>query len=242
MRVAHIVRVYRHAFTARRTPYFIAYSAYVAITILVRVNAFLSIGSVVQRCLHHCLDVLAESERINAGVKRASFVVSKLFFAVARTGPNPFPKGDMSPPWGEVATDNVQLNTSIIPRIIATFSTSSPDSAAEQSQLEIEKIEPGLSGSDLAPMGETNTANGPWDLDPGHAAHLLASLRSNTPAIHSGVATPRPPPMQELNAPFPDIIFGLHNDESFQAWPDFNNDLDAMFWMPNLPLNGPQNG
>jgi hypothetical protein len=225
-------------------PYFIAYSAYIAIAILMRVNAFFEVGAEVHRCLQHGLDVLVDSERINAGVKRASFVISKLLFAVARNGPNPFPPNDAMPaPWGEVVTDNIHLDPAVIPRIIATFSATSPDAAAEQSQLEVHPNEPGLGGHNRSLGVEGNAGQGPWDLDSGTAAQLLTSLRTNTPA-HSAVATPKPPPLPlaDTPTPFPDIIFGLHSDEAFQYWPDFNNDLDAMLWMPGLITNGPPNG
>lgn len=244
MRVATIVRVYKNAFTGRRMPYFIAYSAYVAITILMRINAYLEAGSDVQKCLHNCLDVLADSERINAGVKRASFVVSKLLFAIARGGPNPFPPTDrLVVPWGELATDNIQLDPMVIPRIIATFSASSPDAATEQSQLETMSSSAAFGAVSLSHVDEEDRTHSPWDLDSGTAAQLLTSLRTNTSA-QSAVATPKPQHMQEpvALAPFPDIIFGLHSDEAFQSWPDFNNDLEAMLWMPGLITNGPQHG
>jgi hypothetical protein len=191
---------------------------------------------------------MADSEKINAGVKRASFVISKLLFAVARSGPNPFPvKGNMPAPWGEIVTDNIQMDPSIIPRIIATFSATSPDAAAEQSQLEVDPAEPGFRGhSNTSMMTGAPAAppQGPWDLDSdGTAAQLLTSMRTNTPA-HSTVATPKQQPLTlagpETPAPFPDIVFGLHSDEAFlQTWPDFNNDLEAMLWMPGLITNGP---
>jgi hypothetical protein len=220
-------------------PYFIAYSAYVAVTILIRVNAFLESGSDVHRCLQRCLEDLADSEKINAGVKRASFIISKLLFAVARSGPNPFPPPEaLSPPWGEIATDHLQLDSNVIPKIIATFQATSPDAAAEQSQLEVQANEPVLSTTDINHDNNGLGGNGPWDLDSGTAAQLLTSLRTNTPA-HSAVATPKPPPFPEPPAPFPDIIFGLHSDEAFQSWPDFNNELEAMLWMPGLITNGP---
>ncbi|KIW02202.1 uncharacterized protein PV09_06358 [Verruconis gallopava] len=240
MRVSHLVTIYKHAFTGRRMPYFIAYSSYVAVAILMRINAFLEAGSNVHKCLQHGLNVLADSERVNAGLKRAGYVISKLLFAVARTGPNPFPPSDtMPPPWGEVLTDNVHLDQNIIPKIIATFSATSPDAAAEQSQLEVHPNEPGLGGhrQDSAASGK-----GSWDIDSdGTAAQLLTSMRTNTPA-HSAVATPKPHPLPlpETPAPFPDIVFGLHSDEAFlQSWPDFNSDLEAMLWMPGLITNGP---
>lgn len=248
MRVSHLVTIYRYAFTGRRMPYFIAYSAYISIAILMRVNAFLEAGTEVHRCLQRGLDVMSDSEKINAGVKRASFVISKLLFAVARSGPNPFPvKGNTPPPWGEIVTDTIQLDPGIIPRIIATFSATSPDAAAEQSQLEVHPNEPGFGGQSNSMMTGAATApppQGPWDIDSdGTAAQLLTSMRTNTPA-HSAVATPKPPPLSLLGpenpAPFPDIVFGLHSDEAFlQTWPDFNNDLEAMLWMPGLITNGP---
>lgn len=247
MRVSHLVTIYRHAFTGRRMPYFIAYSAYISIAILMRVNAFLESGTEVHRCLQRALDVMADSEKINAGIKRASFVISKLLFAVARTGPNPFPSQmQMSAPWGEVVTDHIQLDPSIIPKIIATFQATSPDAAAEQSQMEILPNEPLMGGHSSSMMTGIPAAppQGPWDLDSdGTAAQLLTSMRTNTPA-HSAVATPKPHSFSlsghETPAPFPDIVFGLHSDEAFlQTWPDFNNDLEAMLWMPGLITNGP---
>jgi hypothetical protein len=223
-------------------PYFIAYSAYIAVTILMRVNAFLEIGSEVHKCLQHALDVLVDSERINAGVKRASYVIHKLLFAVARSGPNPFPPQDAMPaPWGEVVTDNVHLDPTVVLRIIATFSATSPDAAAEQSQLEVQANDLGLTGHSNAMIAAVaGPGQGAWDLDSGTAAQLLTSLRTNTPA-QSAVATPKPQnlTLPETPAPFPDIIFGLHSDEAFQSWPDFNNDLEAMLWMPGLITNGP---
>jgi hypothetical protein len=152
----------------------------------------------------------------------------------------------MPPPWGEVVSDHIQLDPSIIPRIIATFQATSPDAAAEQSQMEVAPNEPGLGGHSSSMMTGVPAAppQGPWDLDSdGTAAQLLTSMRTNTPA-HSAVATPKPQslslPGPETPAPFPDIVFGLHSDEAFlQTWPDFNNDLEAMLWMPGLITNGP---
>ncbi|QDS71093.1 hypothetical protein FKW77_009103 [Venturia effusa] len=254
IRLAQIARVYCHAFTVRRTPYFIAYSAYVAITILIRVSAHLPQGSSAQKSLHICLGILSDSEKTNQGVKRASFVVSKLLFAVARGGPNPFPDSDhRKEPWGEVIDDRIELNREAMTMMISTFSTTSPDAAAEQSQLEIHPQEPGINGHAFSQQGQAQLASPSSgeqqqqprsfnDMDQGTAAQLLASLRTNTPVVSSA-------PSPKMNAyggagggvsvfdnmqAFPDTIFGLHNDESFQSWPDFNEHLETLLYGGHL--------
>jgi hypothetical protein len=257
IRLAHIARVYCHAFTVRRTPYFIAYSAYVAITILIRVSAHLPQGSSAQQSLHICLGILSDSEKTNQGVKRASFVVSKLLFAVARSGPNPFPDSEIHKrePWGETVNDRIELSREAMVMIISTFSTTSPDAAAEQSQLEVHPQDPGINGHVFSqqaqqqrqltspPLGsEPRTFN---DMDSGAAAQLLASLRTNTPVISTA-----PSPKMTYNGgtfdsmqAFPDTIFGLHSDESFQSWPDFSDHLETLLYGGNLMSGlGPEGG
>lgn len=73
-----IVQCYYTAFTVRRAPYFIAYSAFVAATILIRVAAQPPAGALFHDRLNVCLWFLRESERINAGVSKANFVITKL--------------------------------------------------------------------------------------------------------------------------------------------------------------------
>lgn len=247
IRLAQIARVYCHAFTVRRTPYFIAYSAYVAITILIRVSAHLPQGSSAQKSLHFCLGILSDSEKTNQGVKRASFVVSKLLFAVARGGPNPFPDSEnhRREPWGEVIDDRIELSREAMSMIISTFSTTSPDAAAEQSQLEVHPQDPGINGhpSFHQAQAQLQLASGDQqqpprsfnDMDQGTAAQLLASLRTNTPVI-SSAPSPKMNPYSALDSvqAFPDTIFGLHNDESFQSWPDFNEHLETLLYGGNL--------
>jgi len=224
-------------------PYFIAYSAYVAITILIRVSAQLPKGNEAQIGLHICLGILADSEKTNAGVKRASFVVSKLLFAIARGGPNPFPETEVhrSAPWGETVNDKIELSPGTMSRIISTFSTTSPDAAAEQSQLEVHPSDPGIQGPFIP-----DNIRGYTTMDSGTAAQLLASLRTNTPAqvissapspkIYPGNGNPAGGPNGTLvdnmmsMAFLPDTIFGLHNDESFQSWPDFNDHLETLLY------------
>jgi len=254
IRLAHIARVYCHAFTVRRTPYFIAYSAYVAITILIRVSAHLPKGSDAQQSLHICLGILSDSEKTNQGVKRASFVVSKLLFAVARSGPNPFPESEIHrrEPWGETVNDRIELSREAMGMILNTFSTTSPDAAAEQSQLEVHPQDPGINGHPFQsqtqltsppPGSDPRTFN---DMDSGAAAQLLASLRTNTPVISTA-----PSPKMTYNGggnfdsvqAFPDTIFGLHNDESFQSWPDFSDHLETLLYGGNLMSGlGPEGG
>lgn len=265
IRLAQIARVYCHAFTVRRTPYFIAYSAYVAITILIRVSAHLPQGSSAQKALHVCLGILSDSEKTNQGVKRASFVVSKLLFAVARGGPNPFPDSEnhRREPWGETIDDRIELSREAMSMIISTFSTTSPDAAAEQSQLEIHPQDPGMSGipSSFHQQSQTQLSSPHQqqqqqsadqqphprtfnDMDQGTAAQLLASLRTNTPVISSAPS----PKMTSYNGAFdtvqafPDTIFGLHNDESFQSWPDFNEHLETLLFGGGLIGMGGEGG
>jgi hypothetical protein len=228
--LAHTVRVYCHAFTVRRTPYFIAYSAYVAITILIRVAAHTRAGSVPYQCLQNCMAILEESEKTNAGVKRARFVVSKLIFAIGKKSAITFPPGNMVAPWGEVLSDKFVLDTPATIQIISSFSLSSPDTTGGRSEWD-SHVDPGLNTP--APSG----AYQPLELDNDGAAHLLASLRSTTPAI---VATPRSLPPLEANTPFPDAIFGLHGEDAFQSWPDFDNHLENIYdWPPpNLMSEG----
>jgi hypothetical protein len=234
-RLAHIVNNYSHAFTIRRAPYFIAYSAYVATTILIRLSSHQEDGSVPHQCLHLCLAILSESERINAGVKRASFVVNKLVFALARRGPNPFPSHISGPPWGQVVTDKFDIDSARIFQIIDSFSLSSPDASAERSDLESSRIDPGLSG-----QSRPEASHLPMELDNDSAAQLLASLRSNTPAISELQHTPRSQPY-DIGPPLPDIIFGLHNDDTLQTWPHFNNQLEHMMYNWNLPVTMTEN-
>jgi hypothetical protein len=252
IRLAHIARVYCHAFTVRRTPYFIAYSAYVAITILIRVSAHLPKGSDAQQGLHLCLGILSDSEKTNQGVKRASFVVSKLLFAVARAGPNPFPDSEIHrrEPWGETVNDRIELSREAMTMIISTFSTTSPDAAAEQSQLEVHPQDPGINShvfSQQQQLAATPGSHEPRtfnDMDSGAAAQLLASLRTNTPVISTA-----PSPKIYNGGTFdnmqalPDTIFGLHSDESFQSWPDFSDHLETLLYGGNLMSGlGPEGG
>lgn len=256
IRLAQIARVYCHAFTVRRTPYFIAYSAYVAITILIRISAHLPQGSSAQKSLHFCLGILSDSEKTNQGVKRASFVVSKLLFAVARGGPNPFPDSEnhRREPWGEVIDDRIDLSREAMGMIISTFSTTSPDAAAEQSQLEIHPQDPGINGHPFSQQGQSQLTSPSGeqqprtfnDMDQGTAAQLLASLRTNTPVI-SSAPSPKMNPysgsaFDNMQA-FPDTIFGLHNDDSFQSWPDFNEHLETLLYGGSLMSGmGPEPG
>lgn len=79
IRISYIVHCYCAAFTVRRAPYFIAYSAFVAATILIRVAALPQVGA--SRCrerLKVCLSLLQQSERTNSGAKRANAVVRRL--------------------------------------------------------------------------------------------------------------------------------------------------------------------
>jgi hypothetical protein len=232
IRLAHIVNTYSHAFTVRRAPYFIAYSAYVALTILLRLAAYQTEGSVSQQCVHACLIFLEESERINAGVKRAMFVVSRLMFAVARRGPNPFPKKLDYQLWGQVITDNIEMECADVFQIIDSFSVSSPDAAAVRSGLESSHaIDPQLPVQSLQ-----ETSHLPIEMDNDSAAQLLASLRSNTPAISELQHTPRDQATQESGALYPDIIFGLHSDDALQYWPGFNGQLETAILNWHSPL------
>jgi len=210
----------------------------VAITILIRVAAHLNAGSVPQQCVHSSLRVLTESEKINAGVKRASFVVGKLL-SIARHGPNPFPNTISAPPWGEVLTDSFEIDSETVFRVIDSFSLSSPDATTDGRGLEqAHVIDPGLSGT----LVQSDRA---IEMDNDSAAQLLASLRSTTPAVSERQHTPRAPTAQDTSTAFPDIIFGLHGDDALQPWPDVNNHLETMLYgwhMPGLVHEPPTTG
>jgi hypothetical protein len=236
IRLAYIVNTYSHAFTIRRAPYFIAYSAYVATTILIRLSSYQKDRSVPHQCLHACLIVMDEAEKINAGVKRAMFVVSRLLFAVARRGPNPFPQQLDNSPWGRPVSDKFEIDTASIDMIIKTFSVSSPDAATERPELGPSlSIDPGLSG-----LLQTSGPRVTKELDKDAAAQLLASLRWNTAAIAGSLQqTPKPPAAQEITTPLPDMIFGLHSEDALQSWPDFNDQMAqvmANYLSPILPI------
>jgi hypothetical protein len=213
IRLAHIVNTYSYAFTVRRAPYFIAYSAYVACTILIRLASYQEKGSVPQQCLHACLIVLDESEKINAGMRRAMYVVSRLLFAVARRGPNPFPHQLDNAPWGQPVSDNFEIDSAAINAIIKTFSLSSPDAATERPEPErSHTIDPGLPR-----LLRTGTPRVSMELDNDSAAQLLASLRSNAAALaRSPHYTFEDQAAQEVTIPMPDTIFGLHSEDALQ--------------------------
>ena len=78
VRISLIIQCYCVAFTVRRAPYFIAYSAYVATTILIRVAAYHPAGSVFHARLEVCLRLLEEGKKVNAGVRKAYSVVTRL--------------------------------------------------------------------------------------------------------------------------------------------------------------------
>ncbi|KAF2435402.1 hypothetical protein EJ08DRAFT_580700 [Tothia fuscella] len=231
IRLAHVARAYCHAFTVRRTPYFIAYAAYVAITILLRVSAYQQPGSTPHQCVQYCLEILSASERTNAGVRKANSVVSKLIFVVNRKGPNPFPPGLSNPPWGQVLNERFDIDASSSFKIIDSFSLSSPDTTRQRSEWEPRVVESALNGQD------SRLDHQSMELDHDSAAHLLASLRTNTPGM---VDIPRDFVGHEVSTPFPDIIFGLHGDDAMQPWPEFNNHLENIYdWAPSGVMSEP---
>ncbi|KAK3077080.1 hypothetical protein LTS18_011259, partial [Coniosporium uncinatum] len=83
IRLAFILRSYCCTFTIRRSPYFIAYSAYVAATILIRVAAHQQSANVMT-ALRACLNILQDNEKTNSGVHRANFVLSQLLRATGQ--------------------------------------------------------------------------------------------------------------------------------------------------------------
>ncbi|KAF2095606.1 hypothetical protein NA57DRAFT_11696, partial [Rhizodiscina lignyota] len=82
IRLSCIIQHYCTAFTIRRAPYFISYCAYVACTILVRVVRHVPEevpdGSALWDGLALLREFLRNSQRTNAGVTRANFVLEKL--------------------------------------------------------------------------------------------------------------------------------------------------------------------
>lgn len=83
LKLTCLIQCYAAAFTVRRAPYFIAYSAFVAATILVRVLSRNMTDQMCRERLIFCLTYLRDSEKVNAGVSKANRVISKL---IVRSG------------------------------------------------------------------------------------------------------------------------------------------------------------
>lgn len=220
MRIAYIVQSYAAAFTVRRAPYFVAYSSYVASTILIRVAARQEASCNTHKCLGICLKILEENEKINTGIKRANYVVGKL---LKGTGLGTFHSTSESEGngniFGETVSDEIEVSPTEVSSIIDSFSMVDRDSAAgrrppngnmQQSHLTTtsQQATP-LDKNFLSAPSTSVSLGGSMTLSP------LAALPRDMDPNMTGVYE-----YQDPDA-FNDIIFGLHGTEFLDSWPDF---------------------
>jgi len=126
IRLAFILRSYCCTFTIRRSPYFIAYSAYVAATILVRVAAHQQSANVMT-ALRACLNILQDNEKTNSGVHRANFVLSQLLRATGQEHLRVSPDSERDiHTWVPTMDDSFEIEPANIDPIIESFSMSHP--------------------------------------------------------------------------------------------------------------------
>lgn len=204
-RIARLVRDYTLAFTTRRAPYFIAYSAYVAATILIRVVSRAATDHPAKDALRVCLQILVDNERINPGVKRANHVVARL----RQSADLEIGLREARFTLEEILGVDVDLTIEDIQRIIQAFSSDREISAAARADAESSISRPLPS---MPPQGSfdvaTPIANTPQGM-------LLPDMTHDPNMTSLGNLYP------EHDNAMADIIFGLHGSEFHQWWPDF---------------------
>jgi hypothetical protein len=220
MRIAYIVQSYSAEFTVRRAPYFVAYSSYVASTILIRVAARQEASCNTHKCLGICLTILEENEKINTGIKRANYVVEKL---LKGTGLGTFHSKSESEEhgtiFGESVSDEIEVSPKEVASIIDSFSIVDRDSAAGRRPPNgnMQHSYVTTTGQQATPP-DKNFSSGPsTSISPGGSMALspLAALPRDIDPNLTGVYEYQDPEA------FNDIIFGLHGNEFLDLWPDF---------------------
>lgn len=162
VKLACIIQHYSVAFTIRRAPYFVAYCAYVACTILIRVAHRVTIigadADDFQHWLHILIEILRRSERTNAGVKRANFVLLSLLKR-NRLDPDTFkPLPRIEDDFAAPPTNlNLTFSPANLAAILDSFATSKARTRAPQSN-ETPALAQSLGGNlgSLADLGQHN--------------------------------------------------------------------------------------
>lgn len=214
MRIAYIVQRYSVAFTVRRAPYFIAYSSYVASTILIRVAARQESSCNSHKCLQICLKILEENEKVNTGVKRANYVVGKL---LKGTGlgicHSILESGNHEDIFAETISDKIEVSPIEASHIIDSFSMVDRDYAAGR--------HPQNGNMQQSNLTTTNQQTALQDKNLVSAPTFLTSLRATAASsqeMNRDIADVYE--CQDSDA-LNDIIYGLHGTEFLASWPDF---------------------
>lgn len=222
LRIAYIVQTYATAFTVERSPYFIAYAAYVACTVLIRLATHEQPACNTHKCLYICRKFLVENERTNAGVKRANFVIGSLLRGTGlRVGYDPTCD---SPAPGDDISDEIEISSANINSIVYSFSLLSR--SMEPSPSISRPIRQG------AAAASSSANKSLFTFTEASRAPLFTAPFKGPPQIVSRVSadldttTISPSDYQDPDG-FNDMIFGLDGSGFDESWPELTADLGS---------------